>query len=146
MGVDQASACTLLYFLWFTCEFVSKPGRVLAATRFFMVAPNTGTVTKPFKDWQSELQITIQFVQHSRLSGLQQDRQFLFCFLTVNLSIIILTTLMHKFLFYNKFIICLYMFRALCAYHQEVKIVLYSLWYHHRTPTYRCDDTRCCII
>jgi len=30
---------------------------------------------------------------------------------------------MHKFLFYNKFIICLYMFRALCAHNQEVKIV-----------------------
>ena len=29
------------------------------------------------------------------------------------------------------FIICLYMFRALCAHHQEVKIVLYSIWYHH---------------
>ena len=38
---------------------------------------------------------------------------------------------MHKLLFYNKFIICLYMFRALCAHHQEVKIVLYSIWYHH---------------
>ena len=25
------------------------------------------------------------------------------------------------------------------ADHQEAKIVLYSLWYHH---TYRCDDTR----
>jgi len=23
------------------------------------------------------------------------------------------------------------MFRALCANHQEVKIVLYSIWYHH---------------
>jgi len=29
---------------------------------------------------------------------------------------------------------CLYMFRALCAHHQEVKFVLYSIWYHH---TYR---------
>ena len=29
---------------------------------------------------------------------------------------------MHKFFFYNKFIICLYMFRALCAHHQEVKL------------------------
>jgi hypothetical protein len=29
---------------------------------------------------------------------------------------------MHKFLFYSKFIICLYMFRALCAHHQEVKL------------------------
>ena len=38
---------------------------------------------------------------------------------------------MHKFLFYNEFIVCLYMFRALCAHHQEVRIVLYSIWYHH---------------
>ena len=38
---------------------------------------------------------------------------------------------MHKSLFYNKFIIRLYMFRALCAHHQEVKIVLYSIWYRH---------------
>ena len=71
---------------------------------------------------------------------------------------------MHKFLFYNKLIICLYMFRALCAHHQEVRIVLYSIWYHHtcrwssgaqverglvpvhRTATYRCDDTRWCVI
>ena len=29
---------------------------------------------------------------------------------------------MHKILFYNKFILCLYMFLALCAYHQEVKL------------------------
>jgi len=41
---------------------------------------------------------------------------------------------MHKIFFYNKFIIRLYMFRALCAHHQEFKIVSYSLWYHH---TYR---------
>ena len=38
---------------------------------------------------------------------------------------------MHKILLYNKFILRLYMFRALCAHHQEVKIVLYSIWYHH---------------
>jgi len=36
---------------------------------------------------------------------------------------------MHKILFYNKFAKRLYMFRALCAHHQEVKIVLYSIWY-----------------
>jgi hypothetical protein len=41
---------------------------------------------------------------------------------------------MHKILFYNKFIICLYMFRTLFAHHQAVKIVLHSIWYHH---TYR---------
>jgi len=38
---------------------------------------------------------------------------------------------MHKILFYNKFISCLYMFRAPFAHHQEVKILLYSLWYHN---------------
>jgi len=38
---------------------------------------------------------------------------------------------MHKLFFCNTFIIHLYMFRALCANHQEVKIVLYSSWYHH---------------
>ena len=37
-----------------------------------------------------------------------------------------------------RFIICRYMFRALCAHHQEVEIVLYSIWYHH--------TCRCCII
>ena len=40
-------------------------------------------------------------------------------------------------LFYNKFISYLYVFRAPCAHRQEVKIVLYTLWYHH---TYRCDE------
>jgi len=38
---------------------------------------------------------------------------------------------MHKFLFYNKFIIHLFMFQALRAHHEEVKIVLYSIWYRH---------------
>ena len=56
-----------------------------------------------------------------------------------------------------------------CAHHQEVKIALHSLWYHHtyRWPsraqvesghtqlvhetaryhnTYRCDDTRGCVM
>ena len=41
------------------------------------------------------------------------------------------------------------------AHRQEAKIVLYSLWYHHTyrwpsraqvTATYRCDDTRDCIV
>jgi len=62
---------------------------------------------------------------------------------------------MHKFLFYNKFIILLYMFRARCAHHQEVKIVLYNIWYHHTETNewskitkikFQCDDTKCCII
>jgi len=38
---------------------------------------------------------------------------------------------MHKIVFYNKFIICLYIFRAPCAHHQEDKIVLCRMWYRH---------------
>ena len=55
---------------------------------------------------------------------------------------------MHKILFYNKFIICLYMFRALCAHHQEVNIVLYSLWYRHtrRWPSRAQVERRLIII
>ena len=43
-----------------------------------------------------------------------------------------------------------------CAHHQEFKIALHSLWYHHtyrwpsraqvKTATYRCDDTRGCVV
>jgi len=47
---------------------------------------------------------------------------------------------MHKILFYNKFIIYVYMFRTLCAHHQEIKIVLYSRLRTERPPT-ECDDT-----
>ena len=87
--------------------------------------------------------------------------------LTVHLSIFILVInqLAAQNLFYNKFISCLCMFRAPCAHRQEVRIALCSLWYHHTyrwpscaqverglcqpvhgTATYRCDDTRGCIV
>jgi len=73
--------------------------------------------------------------------------------------ILVINQLDAQNLFYNKFISCLYMFRAQCAHRQEVKIVLYSLWYHYTYRcrcddvlyslwyhhTYRCDDTRGCI-
>ena len=45
--------------------------------------------------------------------------------------LLVINQLNAQFLFYNKFISCLYMFRSLCAHHQEVKMVLYSIWYHH---------------
>ena len=45
--------------------------------------------------------------------------------------ILVINKLDAQTLFYNKFISCLYMFRAPCAHRQEVKIVLYSIWYHH---------------
>ena len=61
---------------------------------------------------------------------------FFYVLLTMHFSIFILVINQPNTqnLFYNKFISCLYMFRAPCAHHQEVNIVLYSLWYHH---TYR---------
>jgi len=43
--------------------------------------------------------------------------------LTVHLSIILaIGQLNHKFLFCDEFIVCLYMFRPLCAHHLEVKL------------------------
>jgi len=45
--------------------------------------------------------------------------------------ILVINQLDAQNLFYNKFISCRYMFRAPRAHRQEVKVVLYSLWYHH---------------
>jgi len=50
-------------------------------------------------------------------------------------------------LFHKKFCFMPLHVSSTCVHHQEVKIVLYSLWYHHiyrwhETATYRCDDTR----
>ena len=53
---------------------------------------------------------------------------------TTNKFILVINQLDAQDLFYNKFISSLYMFRAPCAHRQELKVVLYSLWYHH---TYR---------
>jgi len=49
-----------------------------------------------------------------------------------NLFILVVNQLdAQKFCFKLSFISCLYMFRAPCAHHQEVKIALHSLWHHH---------------
>ena len=45
-----------------------------------------------------------------------------------------LTNLMHKILFHIKFYFMPLHVSSTCAHHQEVKIALHSLWYHH---TYR---------
>jgi len=63
-------------------------------------------------------------------------------------------------LFYNKFNFMSLHVSSTCAHHQEVKIALHSLWYHHtyrwpsrarverrlETATYMCDDTRGCVM
>ena len=48
--------------------------------------------------------------------------------------ILVINQLDAQNLFCSNFISCLYMFRAPCAHRKEVKVVLYSIWYHH---TYR---------
>ena len=76
-------------------------------------------------------------VQYKKKIGKESLRQIIFpifdVLLTVHLSmfILVINQLDAQNLFYDKFISYLYMFRALCAHRQEVKIVLYSIWYHH---------------
>ena len=57
--------------------------------------------------------------------------------------ILVLNQLDAQNLFYNKFYYTPLHVSSTCSYHQEVKIALHSLWYHH---TYRCDDTRGCVV
>ena len=68
------------------------------------------------------------------------DMTYFDILLTVNLNIFILviSQLDAQNLFYNKFISCLYMFRAPCAHRQEVRIVLYSIQYHHTSRWLSC--------
>ena len=84
--------------------------------------------------------------------------------LTAHLSIILVINQLNAQ--YLVFVISLF-HASTCFEHyvliiRGVKIVLYSIWYRHtcrwpsgaqvfsqpvhRTATYRCDDTRCCII
>jgi len=59
--------------------------------------------------------------------------------LTVHLSIFIsvLNQTDAQNLFHNKFYFMPLHVSSKCAHHEEVKIALHSLWYHH---TYKCDD------
>ena len=65
--------------------------------------------------------------------------------LTVHLSIFIsvFNQLDAHSLFHNKFYFMPLHVSSTCAHHQGVRIALHSLWYHH---TYRCDDTRGCVM
>ena len=65
--------------------------------------------------------------------------------LSVHLSIFIsvVNELDAQNLFHNKFYFMPLHVSSTCAHHQEVKIALHSLWYHH---IYRCDDTRGCVM
>ena len=60
-----------------------------------------------------------------------QSKHTLDSYAKFEIFILVINQLDAQNLYYNKFISCLYMFRAPCAHRQGVKIVLYSLWYHH---------------
>jgi len=89
---------------------------------------------------------------HHVISSIVFMRQFM----TVNKFFIsVINQLVAQNLFHNKFISCLYMFRA------HVLIIRWSKLHHtyrwpshaqverglvHETATYRCDDTRGCVM
>jgi len=61
------------------------------------------------------------------------------------LTVFILTNLVQKILFYNKFIICLYMFRALCVHHQEVlHCIIQHLVSSHLQLAVPCTESSLC--
>ena len=85
----------------------------------------------------------------------------------LGIFILVINQLDAQYLFYKKFISCLYMFRASCAHRQGSKlyytasgIITLCRWPSgaqverglfpsqpmHRTATYRCDNTRGGII
>ena len=139
--------------IWDTAAFRSALGRWIP-----------GAVCLAIKQPQREADPHFRTALMFRIRRTIPQLTFFYVLLTVHLSIILVINQLNAqilVLYIIRFIICLHMFRALCAHHQEVKIVLYSIWYHHtcrwpsrpvlsqpahRTATYRCDDTRCCII
>ena len=65
--------------------------------------------------------------------------------LTVNLSIFIsvINQLDAQTFCFTISLFLFFHVSSTCAHHREVNSALHSLWYHH---SYRCDDTRGCVI
>ena len=80
---------------------------------------------------------TAKMVTRTRVSVRYTYIACLVLTLTVHLSIFILVfnQLDTQSLFHNKFYFMPVHVSSTCAHHQEVRIALHSLWYHH---TYRC--------
>jgi len=76
-------------------------------------------------------QLDVQLFYIKRL--LLQSSTLFDVLLTVHLSIFIsvINQLDAQNLFHNKFYFMPLHVSSTCAHHQEVKIVLHSLWYHH---------------
>ena len=144
MKVHALKFLSLLSIFLNTLQFRS----VLISTLFYSAVMTfmqigTADVTLCLRTWMEFLPgfstPFIQFVNNSKHKRCKQ--QIIICLLSftkigdrsIVLFYFFLVTnqLDAQNLFYNKFISCLYMFPAPCAYRQEVKIVLYSIWYHH---------------
>ena len=102
--------------------------------------PHRANCDLRFRGWVNLAQIGDNW-----LSPVNAMMSFFYVLLTVHLStfISVFNQLDAQNLFYNKFYFMPLHVSSTCAHHQEVKIALHSLWYHH---TYRCDDTRGCVM
>ena len=159
MLVDFKSAILRLIILHYFC------GKYVSIT----AEPNASLQPSEHRDWTLSLYYAFAVLRNSNFPNIREwifwlkiwrkyEIVFLFyVLLTVHLSIFILVVnqLDAQNLFYNKFVSCLYMFRTPYSHPQEVKTLLYSLWYHHTYRwssrardhhTYRCNDARDCII
>jgi hypothetical protein len=65
------------------------------------------------------------------------------CKLNYDLFISVFNQLDAQNMFNNKFYYITLHVSSTCAHLQEAEIALHRLWYHH---TYRCDDTRGCVM
>ena len=89
----------------------------------------------------------VSFFQSNLIRSLCKTRieQIFGILLTVRLSIFlsVFNQPDAQNLFHNTFYFMPLHVSSTSTHHQEVKIALHKLWYHH---TYRCDDTRGCVM
>ena len=96
--------------------------------------------TRYFVSKRRQVSANLRYVISQTTWGLSVNNQsegfFFYVWLAVHLSIFIsvFNQLDAQNLFHNKFYFIPLHVSSTCAHHQEVKIVLHSLWYHH---TYR---------
>jgi len=83
------------------------------------------------------------FMENNQTNFLRCKRKERYDLDIVSLFISLFNQLDAQHLFHSKFYFMSLHVSSICAYHQEVKIALHSLWYHH---TYRSDDTRGCVM
>ena len=144
----QTSHSPILSSKWYLTplkEFFSIPMPLSALrTKYSPQYP----IPQPRSTYMSVFSCTVRFTQTVQVPDLVLTLSNILVFdvlLTVHLSIFIsvFNQIDAQNLFHNKFYFMPLHVSSTCAHHQEVKITLHSLWYHH---TYRCNDTRGCVM